>query len=145
MKLNIIHWPNTLLTSMAQPVTNFDDSLREIVAAMYEVMYSNDGIGLSGNQVGILKRIVVTDVPNHGKLTLINPEIVSFSNIKQEYTEGCLSFPEIFIKKYRPHEIVVTAQDEYGNNIKFTASGLLSICIQHEIDHLNGTVFIDVV
>jgi peptide deformylase len=157
--------PDPLLRQKSEKVAQFDDDLRQLVADMYETMDHANGIGLAAVQVGVLKRVVVLDVPqrdihsdkdhDHGehcgcgddvkmiRMSLINPEIVSASDEKDVYTEGCLSIPEMENEVERPMRVTISYQDEDGATHQMDADGLLAICIQHEIDHLNGVLFID--
>ena len=145
MSLIEIHtYPDKCLRKKAQQVTAFDDDLSTLTQNMAETMYEAPGIGLAAPQVNIDKQIVVIDVSeekNDLKI-LINPEITAQQG-KQEYEEGCLSIPGIFGVVERAAEIEVKAQDLAGNEYEFQADGLFAICIQHEIDHLNGVLFID--
>jgi peptide deformylase len=147
-KLEILTIPDPRLREVAQPVEKIDDRVRSILSDMAETMYDAPGVGLAAPQVGILERLIVVDIGDRdkgipGKLyKLINPEI-SASSGKMEFEEGCLSIPGIREKVSRPEFIKVKALDENGQSIQIEAEGLLSICIQHEIDHLNGVLFID--
>lgn len=141
--LQIVHWPHSALSTVAEEVTVFDDDLRATVAAMHQTMKDADGIGLAANQVNILKRIVVINIGDDWfKTTLINPKIISSSGTII-FEEGCLSFPNLVIPVSRPNKITISAQDEYGKSFTLEAESLVAICIQHEIDHLNGIVFIN--
>ena len=128
-----------------EPVTEFDDKLRSFVADMFETMYASQGIGLAAQQVGVAKRITVIDLSQGKgaaqKLTLINPEII-FSEGKMYEEEGCLSFPEIREKVSRAAKVRIRAQDVKGKWFEMDGEELLSRCFQHEIDHLDGVLFI---
>jgi peptide deformylase len=145
MILKIVKYPDPVLLKPGEPVTEFNDELRKLVADMFETTYVSEGIGLAAPQVGVSKRLAVIDVsqgkdPNE-RLALINPEIILHEG-KQYEMEGCLSFPEIFEKVQRAATVRVRAQDEYGNWFERDGENLLSRCLQHEIDHVDGTVFL---
>jgi peptide deformylase len=145
MILKIVKYPDPVLQQPGEPVTEFDNELRKLVADMFETMYSNQGIGLAAQQVGIAKRITVIDLsvgkdPKQ-KLVLINPEII-FREGKQYEEEGCLSFPEIREKIQRAAKVRIRAQDERGKWFEMDGEELLSRAFQHEIDHLDGMLFI---
>ena len=133
-----------ILRKKSKIVENIDDRIRELLDDMVETMHEYDGVGLSAVQVGILKRLVVIDLYD-GKepLKLVNPEIVKQKGT-QEVEEGCLSFPNQFAKVIRPMEVTVKAQDENGKNITIKGKELLAQALAHEIDHLNGNLFVDI-
>lgn len=136
--------PDPVLRVPASAVTNFDQELKELVDNMWETMYVSKGIGLAAPQVGVSKRVVVIDLAEegNGKITLINPQITErIGKVKSE--EGCLSIPDYRESIQRIKQIKITAQDISGNNFELSADGLLSRCIQHEIDHLDGILFVD--
>ena len=145
--LNILTIPDPRLKHKSQIVENFDKNLRQTVSNMYDTLYdSGNGIGLAAPQVNIKKRIVVIDLKVDGvsqPLTFINPVITNFSEEKFINQEGCLSVPEYFADVKRSKEITLEWYDVDGKVNKKSFSGLLSICIQHEIDHLDGILFID--
>jgi peptide deformylase len=143
-KLNILTLPDKRLTTVAQPVSVFDEALRTLVANMFETMYEAPGIGLAATQVDVHKSVVVIDVSedNDQPLCLINPKIIEKQG-HQVHEEGCLSVPGIYAKVKRASNIKVEAQNEKGEEIQFEADELLAICIQHELDHLQGIVFLD--
>jgi peptide deformylase len=145
MILTIVKYPDPVLSQPGEPVTEFDDGLRKLVADMFETTYANQGIGLAAPQVGVSKRVTVIDLSmgkNHAdKLVLVNPEII-FSQGKQYEEEGCLSFPEIREKVARAAKVRIRAQDEHGKWFEKDADELLARCFQHEIDHLDGMLFI---
>ncbi len=146
MLLTIRKYGDPVLLKKAEPVTEFDESLSSLFDDMLETMYASDGLGLAANQVGILKRMVVIDTgkPDSPKvLKLANPEIIESSREKQEYEEGCLSFPGITDKISRPAKVKVRANDPKGNELTIEAEGLAAVALQHEIDHINGVVFIN--
>ena len=145
--LEILTIPDPRLKRKSIEINSFDDQLKKTVADMYETLYATgNGIGLAAPQVGILKRIVVIDLKvdgNSSPITFINPKIVRFSETKSVNEEGCLSIPDYYSEIERPQEVDVEWYDEEGKKSHKTLNGLLSICIQHEIDHLNGILFID--
>lgn len=142
--LSVLQYPDPLLRNIAQPVTEFDSKLHKIVDDMFETMYEQDGVGLASIQVNIPQRIIVIDVSEDKKnpLCVINPEIISREGIQFEY-EGCLSFPSVFDRVERSAKVRMRAQDQHGKFYELDAEGLLSKCIQHEMDHLNGVLFVD--
>lgn len=145
MALRIIRQEgDEILKKKSRPVEEIDDKIRELVKDMIETMHKYDGVGLAAVQVGILKQVVVIDTGEEGShvYVLINPEIIKTKGMK-EVEEGCLSFPNKFAKVKRPEEVVVRALDENGKKIEIKAKGLLAQAICHEVDHLNGEVFID--
>ena len=145
MILKIVKYPEPVLQQPGEPVTEFDAELRKFVADMFETMYVSQGIGLAAQQVGVAKRVTVIDVSGGKdpaqKLVLINPEII-FREGKQYEEEGCLSFPEIREKISRAAKVRIRAQDEKGKWFEMDGEELLSRAFQHEIDHLDGMVFI---
>jgi peptide deformylase len=148
--LQIIIAPDPRLKTKSQPVAAVDDAIRSFVADLFDTMYAQKGIGLAAVQVGVLKRILVADVTwreEDGKPgvqhVLINPEIVSASDVDKVYKEGCLSFPEQYSDVTRPDSLRVRYLDLDGKTQENEFDGLLGICIQHEIDHLNGVTFVD--
>ena len=146
-KRKIITEPNIILRKKSVTLEKVDDDLRELMDDMLETMYAAPGIGLAGVQVGILKRLIVIDVSKDGEkkspLYLINPEIISKSSNTSVYEEGCLSLPGYYAEIERPAECQIEYIDYHGKKKEMKASGLLATCIQHEIDHLNGILFID--
>ena len=145
MSLIPIHtYPDKCLRKKAQEVLLFDTDLTLLTQNMTETMYEAPGIGLAAPQVNINQRVVVIDVSEEKNdlKVLINPQI-TYQDGSTEYEEGCLSIPGVFGMVERATEIEVKAQDLQGNILQFQADGLLAICVQHEIDHLNGVLFID--
>jgi peptide deformylase len=145
MILNILKYPEPVLSQPGEPVTEFNNELRKLAADMFETTYASQGIGLAAPQVGVSKRLTVIDV-SMGKdpkdrLVLVNPEIIS-SEGKLYEEEGCLSFPDIREKIVRAAKVRIRAQDEYGKWFEMDGGELLARCMQHEIDHLNGMLFI---
>ena len=145
MILTIVKYPEPVLQQPGEPVTEFDDELRKFVADMFETMYASKGIGLAAQQVGVAKRVTVIDLGQgedpEQKLVLVNPEIILREG-KQYEEEGCLSFPEIREKIARAAKVRIRAQDEYGKWFEMDGEELLARAFQHEIDHLDGTLFI---
>lgn len=133
-----------ILKKVSRPVEEIDDKIRTLIADMIETMHKFNGVGLAAVQVGVLKRILVihTDYEKEEPLVLINPEILKQKGA-QTVEEGCLSFPNKFAKVVRPEEVAVEGLDENGKKIKVTGKGLLAQALSHEIDHLNGEVFMD--
>ena len=144
---NIIIEPDPILRKKSTTVETVDDSTRKLLEDMLQTMYNAPGIGLAAVQIGVLKRILVIDVSKKEEekkpLFLINPEIKLKSKKTSLYEEGCLSLPGYFAEIERPAECIVEFIDYYGKKKELKADGLLSTCIQHEIDHLNGVLFID--
>lgn len=142
--LDILFYPDPLLRKIATPVANVDGGVADLVDNMLETMYHAPGIGLAATQINIHERIVVIDVSEESDspLTLINPEI-KYSDGEAEMQEGCLSIPGIYETIKRPSEVQVAAVDRDGNPFELEADGLLAVCIQHEIDHLDGKLFVD--
>jgi len=145
MILKIVKYPEPVLQQPGEPVTEFDADLRKFVDDMLETMYASQGIGLAAQQVGVAKRITVIDLSQgkdpEQKLVLINPEIIEREG-KQYEEEGCLSFPEIREKIPRAAKVRIRAQDEKGKWFEMDGEELLSRAFQHEIDHLDGMLFI---
>lgn len=142
--LPILRFPDERLRTIAKPVTVFDAALRQLVADMAETMYEAPGIGLAATQVNVHQRVIVIDVSEDqkGLQAFINPVIESVSGM-QTYEEGCLSVPGVYDKVDRPSDVRVRYQDLDGKEHVLETGELLAICIQHEIDHLNGKVFVD--
>jgi len=142
--LDILFYPDPLLRKTAAPVDNIDGEVAKLVDNMLDTMYHAPGIGLAATQINIHKRIVVIDVSQESDspLTLINPEI-KLSEGEAEMQEGCLSIPGIYETIKRPADVRVAAMDRDGNPFELEADGLLAVCIQHEIDHLDGKLFVD--
>jgi peptide deformylase len=142
--LNILRYPDARLHKVAAPVTVFDESLKKLVADMAETMYAAPGIGLAATQVDVHKQVIVIDVSERrdSMVVLINPEIVETSGVS-DIEEGCLSVPGIYETLERAERVKVRAYDQNGNAFTLEAQGLLAVCIQHEMDHLKGKVFIE--
>jgi peptide deformylase len=143
--LTVLHYPDPRLYKVAKPVAVVDDRVRKIVADMAETMYEAPGVGLAATQVDIHERIIVIDVSEEQNqlMVFINPEIVWASAEKKTWREGCLSVPEFFDEVERPDQIQVKALDVNGKPFEIKADGLLSVCLQHEMDHLLGKVFVE--
>ncbi len=142
--LGILTWPDPRLEQPCVPVQQVDDDVRQLLDDMAETMYQAPGIGLAAPQVNVHKRIIVVDVSEeHDRLVaLINPEIVTAEG-SQECEEGCLSVPGVFAPVTRAQRIKVRALDRDGEAFEFDAEDLLAVCIQHEIDHLDGKIFVE--
>lgn len=143
--LSVLRFPDERLRTKAEPVTEVNDEIRKIVDDMFETMYDENGVGLAATQVNIHQRIVVMDCSEDKSdpLTLINPEIIKKSDETFINEEGCLSVPGCYAKVTRHELVTVKALDRDGNEFTRDADELLSICIQHELDHLAGVLFVD--
>ena len=143
--LKILRYPDPRLHKIAQPVSEFGERLATLVADMAETMYDAPGVGLAATQIDVHERVIVIDVTEtHDDLMVfINPEIVWASEEKQVYDEGCLSVPGIYDGVERPARVKVRAQDAKGDFFEMECEGLLAVCIQHEMDHLMGKVFVE--
>jgi peptide deformylase len=145
MILKIVKYPERVLSQPGEPITEFNAELRKLIADMFETTYAAQGVGLAAPQVGVSKRLTVIDLSMgkepKDKLVLINPEIIS-SEGKLYEEEGCLSFPDISEKVVRAAKVRIRAQDEHGKWFEMDGLDLLSRCFQHEIDHVDGMLFI---
>ena len=143
-KLQILHYPDPRLRERARPVERVDDEIRRLADDMLETMYEAPGIGLAATQVGVPKRVIVIDISDDksSPLVLINPEILSREGV-EEMEEGCLSVPGVYERVRRAERVRVRALDREGKAVEFDADGLLAVCIQHEVDHLDGKLFVD--
>lgn len=143
--LPVLQYPHPALAAKAERIDVFDEDLQRLAADMAETMYAAPGVGLAANQVGILKRIIVIDVTDDktGLRVLCNPEIIEASEELQDHEEGCLSLKGLYEHVKRPAHVRVRAQDATGKEIELDCTGLLAVCVQHEMDHLDGIVFID--
>ena len=143
--LQIIEYPDPRLRTVARPVTAFDDRLRRLVADMAQTMYEAPGVGLAATQVDVHERIIVIDVSesNDELQVFINPEILWASEEQVECEEGCLSVPGVYDAVTRPAQVRVRAFDPDGVAFERDCSGLLAVCVQHEMDHLLGKVFVE--
>ena len=143
--LQILEFPDPRLRTVAKPVADFDDDLKVLINNMFETMYEAEGIGLAATQVNVHKRLLVIDLSENkdSPQVFINPEFEVIDDELSEYDEGCLSVPGFYETVCRPKMIRVTAQKPDGEQFELEATGLLATCIQHEIDHLNGKLFVD--
>ena len=143
----LIILPDPLLRQVSTPVERVDDDLKRLADDMLDTMYDAPGIGLAAIQIGVPRRMLVIDLAKDGEekqpQVFINPEIVTSSDARSVYEEGCLSIPEYYAEVERPAEVEVTYLDREGRQQRVKADGLLATCLQHEIDHLNGVLFID--
>jgi peptide deformylase len=142
--LTILHFPDERLRTVAKPVQQVDDALRALIDDMFDTMYDAPGIGLAATQVNVHQRLIVIDISEEKNqpLVLINPEILEKDG-EEEMDEGCLSVPGIYEKVRRADHIKVRALDRNGESFELESDGLLAVCIQHEIDHLDGKLFVD--
>lgn len=143
-KLDVLHFPDERLRTRAVPVESVDATIRQLVDDMFETMYEAPGIGLAATQVNVHKRVIVVDVSEQRDepLVFINPELLGLDGI-EETEEGCLSVPGIYEKVRRAERIRVRALNREGESFEMEADGLLAVCIQHEMDHLEGKLFVD--
>ena len=143
--LPILCYPDPRLHKVAKPVTEFDDKLRALVADMLETMYESQGVGLAATQVDVHQRLVVMDTTDERNqpTVLVNPEITWFSEERMKGEEGCLSVPGIYDGVERAVAVKVKAADEHGKLRELSAEGLMAVCVQHELDHLMGKVFVE--
>jgi len=144
-KLNILRYPDPRLHTVAKPVAEVDDATRRLVDDMLESMYAAEGVGLAATQVDVHQRVIVIDTSDarDDPRVLINPELIATSEEMVLGDEGCLSVPEIYDKVPRHAKVTVRALDREGAMQEFEAEGLLSVCVQHEMDHLMGKVFVE--
>jgi peptide deformylase len=144
MILNILKYPDKRLRTIAKPVVSVDETIKQQVKDMFETMYEAPGIGLAATQVNFHKRIIVIDISDqcNQPICLINPEIIEKSG-EIEWEEGCLSVPDYYENVIRANDVKVQALNQYGETFELEASEMLSVCIQHEIDHLDGILFVD--
>ena len=142
--LTVLHYPDDRLRTVAKPVAAVSDETRQLIADLLDTMYDENGIGLAATQVNVHQRVVVIDVSESRDqpLVFINPEIISKSG-DTTYEEGCLSVPQSYANVERAAEVTVKAQNADGEWFELKADGLLAICLQHELDHLVGKLFID--
>ena len=143
--LEILTFPDPRLRTRAQPVVEVDETIHRLVDDMLETMYAAQGIGLAATQVNVHQRVIVLDVSaeQNEPLLLINPEITVLPGDQRDFEEGCLSVPGHYGAVRRPENIMLCALDRNGQTFERPAAGLLAVCIQHEIDHLNGKLFVD--
>jgi len=145
--LNILEFPDPRLRTVAEPVETVDDSIRTLIDDMFETMYAAPGIGLAASQVNIHKQVVVMDISEelNDPLVFINPVVEVLNDETHPYDEGCLSIPGFYETIDRPSSIIVKALDRNGEAFTLEPDGLLATCIQHELDHLKGKLFVDYV
>lgn len=143
--LNILRYPDSRLHKIAKPVTEFDARLKQLVADMAETMYEAPGVGLAASQVDVHQQLIVIDISETSSdlKVFINPEIIWASAAMQIYDEGCLSVPGVYDGVERHAEVKVRALDVDGKSFETSADGLFAVCIQHEMDHLQGKVFVE--
>jgi peptide deformylase len=139
--------PDARLRAVADPIIEVDDEIKTLAKDMLDTMYNAPGIGLAAPQIGVMKRIVVMDLAGEGEppapLVMINPEITRFGDQMQVTEEGCLSIPELYYEVERPNDVTVKYTDLDGKEVVQEAEGKLAVCIQHELDHLDGVLYID--
>jgi peptide deformylase len=142
--LDILHYPDPRLHKIAQPVTEFNAALKQLVSDMAETMYQAPGIGLAATQIDVHLQVIVIDTSEEKNdlRVFINPKLINKSSEMKAYEEGCLSVPGVYDEVERPDRITVSAQDVNGKEFTLEADELLSVCLQHEIDHLQGKVFV---
>ena len=143
--LNILRYPDARLHTVAKPVAQVDERIKKLADDMLDTMYASDGVGLAATQVDVHERVIVMDTSEGRKepRVLINPELVEASTEMTEGEEGCLSVPTIYDKVPRHAKVRVRALNREGETYEFEAEGLLSVCVQHEMDHLMGKVFVE--
>jgi peptide deformylase len=144
-KLPILHFPDPRLRTKAKPVAVVDDAIRQLIKDMFETMYDAPGIGLAATQVNHHIRLVVMDISEEKNqpLVFINPKITPLTEEKAPYEEGCLSVPSVYDVVDRPTKVRIEALNEQGEAFSLETDGLLAVCIQHELDHLEGKLFVD--
>ncbi|WP_280154043.1 peptide deformylase [Piscinibacter sp. XHJ-5] len=144
-KLHILRYPDPRLHTVAKPVKQVDERIRKLVDDMLETMYDADGVGLAATQVDVHERVIVIDTSESrdDPRVLINPELIAKSEEMSFSDEGCLSVPQIYDRVKRHARVTVRALDRDGREVTFDAEGLLSVCVQHEMDHLVGKVFVE--
>lgn len=144
-RLTILEFPDSRLRTEAKPVAAVDDRIRQLVDDMLETMYDAKGIGLAATQVNVHERVVVMDLSEAGDepMVFINPEVDVLDDATCDYDEGCLSVPGFYETVSRPEHVRLRALDRNGDPFEMEPEGLMAVCIQHEIDHLNGKLFVD--
>lgn len=146
-KRPILILPDERLRAIAEPIEKIDDGIKQLAKDMLETMYDAPGIGLAAPQIGELKRIVVMDLAKEGEeptpLVMVNPEILKYSDETVTTEEGCLSIPELYYDVERPAEVTVRYTDLDGKEVELDAKDRLAVCVQHELDHLDGVLYID--
>jgi len=143
--LPILHYPDPRLRKIAKPVTRFDDRLRHLVENMGQTMYDANGVGLAATQVDVHEQVVVIDISDtRDQLQVfVNPRVVQASAARKLSEEGCLSVPGVYDEVERPEKVTIEAEDERGRTFRIEAEGMLAVCVQHEMDHLLGKVFVE--
>ena len=143
--LPILQYPDPRLKKVARPVAHFDGRIRSLVEDMAATMYDANGVGLAATQVDVHERVIVIDTSETRDVlqVFVNPRIVQTSPLRRVSEEGCLSVPGVYDEVERPESVTVEAEDETGRTFRIDAEGLLAVCIQHEMDHLTGKVFVD--
>ncbi len=143
--LEILEFPDPRLRTKAEPVETFDQNLSNLIDDMFETMYAAPGIGLAATQINVHQRIIVIDITEEKQqpLVFINPKLTILDDTPHEYEEGCLSVPGFYEAVVRPQRVKVEAFDRKGEPFELELAGLLAVCIQHEIDHLDGKLFVD--
>lgn len=141
----ILNYPDPRLRTIAKPVEVFDDKLQTLIDDMFETMYDAKGIGLAASQIDEHIQLIVMDLSDDSSQprVFINPRVTSLTDELFTYQEGCLSIPDYYDKVDRPKRVKIEAKDRQGNDFSEEAEGLLAVCIQHELDHLNGKLFVD--
>ena len=146
-KRPILILPDERLRAIAEPIEKIDDGIKQLAKDMLETMYDAPGIGLAAPQIGEMKRIVVMDLAKEGEeptpLVMVNPEILKYSDETVTTEEGCLSIPELYYDVERPAEVTVRYTDLDGKEVELDAKDRLAVCVQHELDHLDGVLYID--
>ena len=144
-KLPILHFPDPRLRTKAKPVAVVDDAIRQLIKDMFETMYDAPGIGLAATQVNHHIRLVVMDISEEKDqpMVFINPKVTPLTQEKAPYEEGCLSVPSVYDLVDRPTKVRIDALNEQGEAFSLETDGLLAVCIQHELDHLEGKLFVD--
>ncbi len=145
--LDILEFPDPRLRTVAKDVASVNDAIRTLIDDMFETMYAAPGVGLAATQINVHQRLMVIDTSEEQDqpLVFINPTVAALDEVLHEYEEGCLSVPGFYEPVSRPEHIRVTALDRNGDRFTLEPDGLLAVCIQHEIDHLNGKLFVDYV
>lgn len=143
--LTILEFPDPRLRTLAKPVKTFDEALLQLVEDMFETMYAAPGIGLAATQVNVHQQLIVMDISENKDtpLVFINPQLTFLGTEEQSYDEGCLSVPGFYETVTRPKRVRIDALDRHGKAFTLEDDGLLAVCIQHEIDHLKGKLFVD--
>ena len=143
--LPILHYPDPRLRKIAKPVAQFDERIRALVANLAHTMYEAQGVGLAATQVDVHERVIVIDISDtrDDLRVFINPRIIAASPNRRLAEEGCLSVPGVYDEVERPESVTVEAQDERGRSFRIEAESLLAVCVQHEMDHLTGKVFVE--